>query len=127
MMSSGSTRFFFDFDIFSIEPIWAGLPVAISMARRAVAVAFEADLGRQQPAARRRLVGLVRDHALREERRERLAQVLRHVPGVGHGAIEEARIEEMQDRVLDAADVLIDGQPVGRGLLVDRASWRRAR
>ena len=35
MMSSGSMVFFFDFDIFSIEPISTGSPVATSVARRA--------------------------------------------------------------------------------------------
>ena len=34
-MSSGSTVFFFDFDIFSIEPISTGSPVEASIARRA--------------------------------------------------------------------------------------------
>jgi len=33
-MSSGLTVFFFDFDIFSSEPIAASSPVAISIARR---------------------------------------------------------------------------------------------
>ena len=35
MMSSGSTVFFFDFDIFSMAPISSGSPVAASIARRA--------------------------------------------------------------------------------------------
>ncbi len=85
------------------------------------AFAFEANLVRQQPEAVLRLVGLVRDHALREQCRERLACVgrKRQVAGVAHGAGEEARIEEMQDRVLDAADILIDGQPIMRGVEVD--------
>lgn len=34
MISSGSTTFFFDFDIFSIEPISTGSPVARSLAER---------------------------------------------------------------------------------------------
>ena len=37
------------------------------------------------------------------------------VTGLLHGAGEEARIKQMQDRVLDAADVLVDRQPVVRG------------
>ena len=40
--------------------------------------------------------------------------------GVAHGSREKARIEQMQNRVLDAADVLVDGQPVFRRLHVDR-------
>ncbi len=35
--------------------------------------------------------------------------------GVAHGAGEEARIEEVQDRVLDAADILVDRQPLVGG------------
>ncbi len=51
---------------------------------------------------------------LREQAGERLGQ--RQVAGVAHGAGEEARIEQVQDRVLDAADVLVDRQPaVGDG------------
>ena len=34
MMSSGSTTFFFDFDIFSIAPISTGAPVKVSFALR---------------------------------------------------------------------------------------------
>jgi hypothetical protein len=37
-----------------------------------------------------------------------------------HGAGEEARIEQVQDRVLDAADILIDRQPVVGGLRIGR-------
>ena len=49
------------------------------------------------------------------------------VTGLVHGAGEEARIEEMQDRVLDAADILIDRQPIADGIGVDRlARVRRA-
>ena len=49
MMSSGSTRFFFDFDIFSMEPISTGLAGRDLGGLRVVALAFEADFGRQQP------------------------------------------------------------------------------
>ena len=43
------------------------------------------------------------------------------VAGRHHRASEEARIEQVQDRVLDAADVLVDGQPaIGHGAL----GWR---
>jgi hypothetical protein len=75
-----------------------------------------------------RLVGLVRDHALREQRAERLAHVRRQlqVAGVANGAREEARIQQVQNGVLDAADVLVDGQPISGGLLVDRGRGMRA-
>ena len=41
-----------------------------------------------------------------------------------HGAHEEARIEQMQDRVLDAADILVDRQPAA--LAVDAGQRRSA-
>ena len=68
-------------------------------------------------------VGLVDDHALREQAGERLVEA--EVAGHLHGAGEEARIEEMQDRVLDAADVLVDRQPVIGGALVGRRRGMR--
>jgi hypothetical protein len=58
----------------------------------------------------------VRDHALGEQAGERLVEV--EQAAGRHGAGVEARVEQVQDRVLDAADVLVDGQPVvGRGPL----------
>ena len=50
------------------------------------------------------------DHALREQAFERLFDIV-HVPGRLHGADIEARIEQVQDRVLDAAYILVDRQP----------------
>ena len=109
-----------DFDIFSTEPMVTGSPGRRLERASLVALALDAHLRRQQPSAALRLVGLVRDHALREQRRERLAHVALQfeMSGVAHRAREEARVEQVQDRVLDAADVLVDGQPVaGRGLV----------
>ena len=60
--------------------------------------------------ARRRAIALVRHHALGEQPGERLLDV--EVPGPLHRAGEEARIQQVQDRVLDAADILIDRHPV---------------
>ena len=51
-----------------------------------------------------------RDHALVEEGRERLLE--RHEAEVLQDAREEPRVQEVQDRVLDAADVLVDGRPL---------------
>ena len=87
---------------------------------RAPRAALRDDLhfARFHPFAVLASVGLVRDHALREEARERLA--------VGHHAFvaqrlgDEPGVKQVQHSVLDAADVLVDRQPVvGRGL-VDR-------
>jgi hypothetical protein len=50
----------------------------------------------------------VHDHALREHAVEGLVQP--GMPGRLHRAGEEARIEQVQDRVLDAADILVDRQ-----------------
>ena len=63
-------------------------------------------------------VGLVHHHALREQAGERLVDA--DVAGRLHRAGEEARVEQVQDRVLDAADVLIDRQPVVDHLAVGR-------
>ena len=76
--------------------------------------AFHGDIGRLDPVAALRLVGLVHDHALREQAGERFVDI--EVPGLVHGAGEEARIQKMQNRVLDAADILIDRQPFVRSL-----------
>ena len=120
MMSSGSTKFFLDFDIFSIEPIVAGLPVAISMARRPSPSPSNRISPGSSQAPSARLVGFVRDHALREECRERLTRFVEQWPVVPHGAREKARIEQVENCVLDAADVLIDRQPIVRGVEVNR-------
>ena len=72
MMSSGSTVFFFDFDIFSIAPISIGSPVAASVARRASPMPVDLDAGRLDPVAVLGAVGLVHHHALREQAGERL-------------------------------------------------------
>src|SRR5205807_7136711 len=71
-------------------------------------------------------VGLVNDDALREYRREGLVdlQVFRGL----HAARKEARVQQMQNRVLLAADILVDGRPVLDRLLVGRSRGvRRAK
>ena len=129
MMSSGSTRFFLDFDIFSIAPIVTWLARGDLERRGALAPSPSSRTSpgsSQKPSAR--FVGLVRHHALREERRERLAGVggEGQVAGIAHGPREKARIEQVQNRVLDAADVLVDRQPVVRRVEVDRRRGLRA-
>ena len=114
MIASGAMTFFFDFDIFSNAPISTRLAVPL---RKRLAVVLLDVVGL---AAIRRpaVIGLVANHALREQARERLVDI-----GVAQSvqpAREEARVEQMQDRVLDAADILIDRQPVVRRLAVDR-------
>jgi hypothetical protein len=96
MIASGATTFFFDFDIFSEGPMVTGALVP----RRTRAAIALVDIGRLQPCAVRVLVGLVANHALREEARERLVDF--HVVTLVECAREEACIEQMQDRVLDA-------------------------
>ena len=78
------------------------------------------DLLGQEPPAIGRLVRLVRDHALREEASERFAAGQVEQAGVAQGAGEEARVEQVENRMLDAADILVDGQPVAGFLPVDR-------
>ena len=76
------------------------------------------DLLREEPFPGLALVGLVADHALREQPGERLVEIeiaaLLQRPG------EEPRIEQMQHGMLDAADILVDRHPV-----IDRARGRR--
>src|SRR3546814_2046357 len=54
-------------------------------------------------------VGLVRHHALREQAGKGLLDV--DHPHLVQRARPEARVEQVEDRMLDAADILIDGQP----------------
>ncbi len=54
------------------------------------------------------------DHALGEQALERLPQPARSKPDVAEGPGVEAGVEQVQDGVLDAADVLVDGHPVAR-------------
>ena len=66
-------------------------------------------------------IDFVGHHALREQSVERLNRFLRQVAGHVHGAREEARVQQVQDGMLDSADVLVDVHPVIR-LLPNR--WR---
>ncbi len=66
------------------------------------------------------------DHALGEEAGEGLGD--RDAADAPQRAGEEARIEQVQDRMLDAADILVDGQPViGRFAGQRRLPARRQR
>src|SRR5205807_2022785 len=78
---------------------------------RAASVAFGLDrhLGGHHPVVVLRAVGFVHHHALREQAGERLVEA--GVAGRLHGAGEEAAVQRLQGRVLDAADVLVDRQP----------------
>ena len=58
------------------------------------------------PGSRRELC----DHALRKQIGEGLVAI--YISQIAQGFGEETRIEQMQNRVLDTADVLIDGHPV---------------
>ena len=57
-------------------------------------------------------VGFMRHHALREQRVERLDRLGRQMTGLVHRAGKEAAVEQMQNRMLNAADILIDVHPV---------------
>ncbi len=59
------------------------------------------------------------DHPLREQAGERLARRPTRSDVVQHLG-EEARVQQVQDRVLDAADVLVDRQPVVDDLALER-------
>ncbi len=120
-ISCGSTPLFFDFDIFSVPPMTDGL--AVGLQRRAGdAAALVADgfhVGRVDPVLRTIAVlaveGLGDDHALREQVGRRLVAVDQAL--VAHELVIEAEVQQVQDRVLDAADVLVDRRPVLRALV----------
>ena len=106
--------FFFDLLIFSMRPTSTGAAIG-KPPRRASAFV---DLVRRRASAVGGAIGLVHHHALGLQRREGLGYA--EIAAVEQRAGEEARIEEMQDRVLDAADVLVDRQPILDGLPVER-------
>ena len=67
----------------------------------------------------RHLRAVLDDHALAQQRRERLVH-LDHAE-VAQDLRVEARVEQVQHRVLDAADVLVDGHPVLGGAALEHA------
>src|SRR5712692_4956092 len=64
----------------------------------------------KEPVAGLVAIGLVAHHALREEAGERLLEA--DITAIPERAREEARIKQVQHRMLDAADILVDGHPV---------------
>ena len=64
------------------------------------------------------VIDLVQDHALRQQVGERLLE--RGQAEIAHHARPEPRVQQVQDRVLDAADVLVDGHPVVRAAVDHR-------
>ena len=77
------------------------------------------DFAQRHPGqiARRIAKTFLRDHPLVEQARERLLEV--DEPHVVERAADETRVKQVQDRMLDAADVLIDRQPAIRDLRVE--------
>ena len=55
----------------------------------------------------------MRDHALREQAGKRLARWQVQLAHIAHRPRKEARIEKVQHGMLDPADILVHGQPVG--------------
>src|SRR5574338_702678 len=72
-------------------------------------VALLADLVGAEPAAIACLIGLVGHHALREQALERLGHV--DLAETLQRAGPEAGVEQVEDRMLDAADILRDRKP----------------
>ncbi len=130
MMSRGSTTLFLLFDIFSTPPKMTGWPSsrAVDFQRPALVVVREVDLGRVEPALLARgilaVVAVVRQHALREEPLERLVEL--DQAHVAHHFGPEARVQQVQNRVLDAADVLVHRHPVIVARIDHRRRVRRA-
>ena len=68
------------------------------------------DLSGEQPFAIPVLICLVTDHPLCHQPGKRLGKV--KIANLAQRAGEKARIEKMQDSMFDAADILIDRQPI---------------
>ncbi len=89
----------------------------------ALLVAHDVDVGRIDPVLA--AVGFFAEegvghhHALCEQLPERFGAL--HQSLVTHQLVEEARVQQVQDGVFDAADILVDRQPVVGGGLVDHA------
>ena len=88
-----------------------------------VAVAF--DLVRAEPAAIASAIGFMRDHALREQAPKRLGDPDPAKPLKCPRP--EASVEQVQDRVLDTANILGDGKPRLRFGTIKRLVGRLAR
>ena len=87
-------------------------------AARAIGANGEVNFFRVEPAAIRTLIAFMLDHALREQPSEGF--IHGKVAGFLHGAREEARIEQMQNCVFNAANILINRQPAIHGALDHR-------
>ena len=79
--------------------------------RRISAILLDDLLGRDNVALRfRHLRAILDDHALRQEILERFIKIQKLL--VAQHLREEARIEKVQNRMFDAADILVDRRPV---------------
>ena len=95
-------------------------------ARGVGAVALDDRGGRDDVALGLAHLGAVLgDHPLGEQRPEGLLEV--ELSQVGQRLGEEARVHQVQDRVLDPADVLVDGHPLAQRGRVPRGLVRCAR
>ena len=105
----------------AVAPLDAGVvPLQVQLGRgreqreqtgRVRAVALDEIVRRDDvPKRLRHLAAVLGDHALREQVLERL--VYRRHTEVVHDLRDEPRVQQMQDGVLDAAHVLVDGHPV---------------
>ena len=78
----------------------------------------EVNFFRIKPAAISALIAFMLDHALRKQARKGFFHG--KMPRFLHGAGEEARIEQVQNRVFNAANILINRQPAIHGALDHR-------
>ncbi len=103
--------------------------LAVALQARAddlgLGVTLDLDVGRVEPVLAAvgggPVVGIGDHHALGQQVLERLVAADQAL--VAHQLVEEARIEQVQDGVLDAADVLVDRQPVVGRLPVQHAAF----
>jgi hypothetical protein len=105
---------FFDLDIFSVPPISTGWPSAFSGEPGGPCRRGQVHVGRVEPGLLAggvfAVVGLVQHHALRQQVGEGLVEL--DQAEVAHDLGPEARVQQVQDGVFDAADVLVHRHPV---------------
>ena len=104
-IGSGSTVLRFDLDIFSTRPRTHRMAAFDSGPNRR----RPCDFVGAEPAAVAGAIGLVGDHALGEQPRERFGHA--DLADMLQRAGPEAGVEQVQDRMLDPADILRDRQP----------------
>jgi len=79
---------------------------------------IQINIDRKYPFTRFGSIGLMDDHALGEQVGKRFLHF--NVSRLAHGAHIKPRIEQVQNGVLNAADILVDRHPISCGTCLNR-------